>query len=156
QGRPQVAAAGNGDFVVVWESRWPGSYGIFGQRYASNGIALGTEFQVNTYTANYPADPAVAVAENGDFVVVWHGEVRGSYQGFFAQRYGSSGGALGPESQVTPVAGGPQVAAASNGDFVVVWVGDDGGSSSGIFGQRYASNGSALGTAFQVNSYTPR
>ena len=50
--RSKVAANASG-FVVVWDSG-PGldgeSYGVFGQRFASNGTRLGAEFQVNTYT----------------------------------------------------------------------------------------------------------
>ena len=51
---PAVAAGGNGDFVVVWESDGqdgnPLHPGVFGQRFASAGVALGSEFQVNVAT----------------------------------------------------------------------------------------------------------
>jgi hypothetical protein len=64
---------------VVWDSE--GSAGtdsshssIQGQRYDSSGSAVGGEFQVNTYTANFQFTPSVAVQTNGDFVVVWHSE----------------------------------------------------------------------------------
>src|SRR5262245_51007594 len=46
-------AANDGGFVVVWLSSpdLDGELdGVFGQRFASNGIRLGGEFQVNTYT----------------------------------------------------------------------------------------------------------
>src|SRR6185503_11157931 len=46
------------------------SSGIFGQRYSSGGVPVGTEFQVNTYTTGRQARPAVA-ADPGNFVVVW-------------------------------------------------------------------------------------
>src|SRR5262245_11538996 len=63
-----VAFAPDGSFVVVWES--VGSSGtdqsqesIHGQRYASNGKALGAEFQVNTFTLDGQFRPSVAVAD---------------------------------------------------------------------------------------------
>src|SRR5438128_2372799 len=62
---PRVAAAANGDFIVVWQS--DGSSGddtsgfsIQGQRYSSSGAAQGSQFQVNTYTTNGQYSPSVA------------------------------------------------------------------------------------------------
>jgi hypothetical protein len=75
---PSVAADPDGDFVVVWAS--DGYYGpgpdgsessIQGQRYASDGTALGGEFQVNTYTTGSQGGTSVAVEGDGDFVVAW-------------------------------------------------------------------------------------
>src|SRR5215470_19058155 len=73
---PAVCRAADGSFVVVWESdadQDGESYGIFAQRYASNGAELGTEFQVNTYTTNSQEDPRVCCSADGNFVVVWTG-----------------------------------------------------------------------------------
>ena len=156
QSFPAVASASNGDFIAVWVSYGQdGSYdGVFGQRYASGGSPLGTEFQVNTYTTNFQDVPAVAAASNGDFVVVWQSE-EGTSLGVFGQRYASSGSPLGTEFDITYTTASPfpAVAAASNGDFTVVWETQD-GDRSGVFGQRYTSSGSSLGTEFQVNTYT--
>ncbi len=160
QGDAAIATGGNGDFVVVWVGLgqdFPTS-SVFGQRYASSGSALGTEFQVNTYTRSTP--PAIAAGGNGDFVVVWSGFGQDGHSlGVFGQRYASSGSALGTEFQVntyTPSSqADPAIAVGSNGDFVVVWNSyTQDGDSDGVFGQRYASSGSALGTEFEVNTYT--
>ena len=72
-----MSVAPNGDFVVVWTSI--GSYGTDtsgsskqGQRYASDGSAIGSEFQANTYTTQSQGSrlgPTVSSAANGDFVV---------------------------------------------------------------------------------------
>ena len=156
-----VGSAPNGDFVVVWHSygQDSDSYGIFGQRYASSGAALGGEFQVNTYTDGGQTDPAVAVGGNGDFVVVWSSYYEdGDSQGIFGQRFASSGSPAGIEFQVNTYTTGRQrladVAAAPNGDFVVVWQSAQDGSVDGVFGQRFASGGSAVGGEFQVNTFT--
>jgi hypothetical protein len=161
QSRPAVAADSDGDFVVVWNSNQDGSGdGIFGQRYTSAGAAVGSEFQVNTYTTSAQYNPAVAADSDGDFVVVWNSGQDGSDSGIFGQRYTSAGAAVGSEFQVntytTSYQFRPAVAADSDGDFVVVWgsfPGQD-GSDSGIFGQRYTSAGAAVGSEFQVNTYT--
>ncbi|HET8644884.1 MAG TPA: hypothetical protein VFO85_05315, partial [Vicinamibacteria bacterium] len=75
QDRPDVARAPDGSFVVVWQSydqEAPfAGFGIYGQRYDANGVALGGEFRVNTYTTNDQYWPSVAVDASGNFVVAW-------------------------------------------------------------------------------------
>src|SRR6185436_8508851 len=92
------------------------------------------------------------------FVVVWvsgsnaaSGTEDGSGYGVFAQRFGSSGDALGGEFRVNTFTTDNQscanAAASSSGDFVVVWRSDlQDGPRSAIFGQRFASSGAALGS----------
>lgn len=82
QRQPAVAVDANGSFVVAWESI--GSSGtdsdsssIHARRYAADGLALGGEFQVNTYTTSYQDFAAVAASPSGDFVVTWRS--RGSF-----------------------------------------------------------------------------
>ena len=155
---------------VVWESY--GSSGtdtsfrsIQGQRYASDGSKQGAQFQVNTFTTSYQYGPAVSVAANGSFVVVWSSSGSSgtdtSFRSVQGQRFASDGSAQGAQFQVntytTDTQYYPSVAAAPDGDFVVVWessgsVGSDTGLS--IQGQRYASDGSPQGAQFQVNAYT--
>jgi hypothetical protein len=171
QYRPAVTVDSAGDFVVVWQSY--GSSGgdtayrsIQGQRFDSGGTPAGSQFQVNTYTTDVQASPAVAADALGNFVVVWNsfGSSGGdtsswSIQG---QRFDSSGSPLGSQFQVntytTNVQYRPAVAVASTGAFVVVWqsqgssLGDN--DSYSIQGQRFDSAGSATGSQFQVNTYT--
>jgi hypothetical protein len=166
-----VAADMDGDFVVVWESS--GSFGddnpgasVQGQRYASSGSAVGSQFQVNTYTTDFQGEPSIAADADGDFVVVWpsNGSFASdtSLHSIQGQRYDSAGSAVGGQFQVntyiTSLQINPSVAADADGDFVVVWesLGSPGGDTSGtsILGQRYASAGGAVGGEFQVNTYT--
>jgi hypothetical protein len=145
QQRPAVASAANGSFVVVWES--PGqdgsATGIFGQRFDPAGVPQGSEFKVNTHTANDQYWPSVTADADGDFVVAWTDLFDdGSSLGVFAQRYDPSGAPVGGEFQVnthTLVAqDNVALAAAPNGNFVAVWdSANQDGSSYGIFGQRY-------------------
>jgi hypothetical protein len=75
-----LAVDSDGDFVVTWLSY--GSSGtdtslssVQGQRYASNGSAQGTQFQVNTYTTFYQTLPAVAMLADTGFIVAWQSMV---------------------------------------------------------------------------------
>ena len=62
---------------------------MFGQRYDSAGQAVGTEFQVNSYTTTNslrrwrPARTA--------FVVVWESDFQDGPDGVFGQRYDGAG-----------------------------------------------------------------
>ena len=108
---PAVAANAAGDFVVVWESIGSAgtdtdATGIQGQRFASSGAAQGSQFQVNTYTTGFQANPAVAFDTNGNFVVVWTNAEAGGVgsdtdSGSIAgQRYDAAGVPVGGEFQV--------------------------------------------------------
>jgi hypothetical protein len=141
---PSVAAGSSGNFVVVWRSYLQdgSSMGLFGQRYASSGAALGSEFRVNTYTTGGQYRPSIAADSGGNFVVSWDSAQDGSAFGIFGQRYASSGTPLGPEFRVNTFTPNsqfrPSVAADSPGNFVVVWQSfAQDGSASGVFGQRY-------------------
>src|SRR5262245_10969761 len=158
---PCVAAAGDGNFVVVWQSYGQdgSGWGIFGQRYDSAGDALGSEFRVNSYTTSNQWVLSVASDASGNFVVVWNSYQDGNGYGIFGQRYDSSGGRLGAEFRVNSYTPSfqtrPSVASAASGDLVVVWESFlQDGSGPGIFGQRYDSSGVAQGGEFRVNTYT--
>ncbi len=131
-----------------------------------DGPAVGSQFQVNSYTTDAQYEAAVGGAANGDFVVVWRSE--GSYgsddesYSVQGQRYDADGTPLGGQFQVnsytTDGQYSPAVGVEANGDFVVVWTSwgsygsDD--SSYSIQSQRYAAAGPLVGGQFQVNSYT--
>ena len=167
---PAVGVDADGNFVVVWASDGSSgtdssSYSIQIQRYASDGSPLGIELQVNTYTTNAQAGPAVGVSADGDFIVAWQSLGSGtdsSGYGVLAQRYASDGSPLGDEFQVNTYTfsnqRSPSVGVDADGDFVVAWqsVGSSGTdtSSSSVLAQRFASDGAPLGAELQVNTFT--
>jgi hypothetical protein len=171
QRRPSVSVGPTGDFVVVWDSNGSAesddsNTSIQGQRYDASGSAIGSEFQVNTYTTDTQFGASVAVDTNGDFVVVWqsNGSAGGDDSGtsIQGQRYDASGNPIGSEFQIntytTSGQDGSSISIGVDGDFVVTWhsngsAGNDNLGQS-IQGQRYDSGGSPLGTEFQVNTYT--
>jgi len=154
QSDPAVCCQADGDFVVTWtDGSFNGS--IRAQRFASSGAFLGTEFQVNGYTAA-GSNSDICCAADGDFVVVWS-----NYTGLVSGRRFASGGApQGTEFQVSTYTGlslEPGVCCDAAGDFVVAWSEYRPGSGVfdfDVFARRYASNGAARGTEFQVNTYT--
>jgi hypothetical protein len=125
-------------------------------------LRLGSEFQVNSYSLDAQAYPAVARDADGDFVVTWgsFGGQDGADRGVFAQRFNSAGALVGAEFQVNSHTTGaqdlPSVALAPSGSFVIAWsaYGAQDGSNNGIFAQRFDAAGAPQGAEFQVNTHT--
>ena len=159
---PKVAMDAAGDFVVTWVSF--GQIGssdsnVYAQRYNAAGITQGSEFQVNTSTAGNQLAASIAMDTTGDFVVSWASFGQdGSGYGIYAQRYNTTGMALGGEFQVNSVTASnqttPSVSIDAVGDFVVAWTssGQD-GNGTGIFAQRFLATGAAQGSEFRVNTF---
>ena len=163
QSDPAVCATGDGTFVIAWTSaEQDGDLGgIFGQRYDASGVALGGQFQVNTYTSQNQESPEVCCAADGSFVVVWESFEKDGYDdGIFGQRFSAAGAPVGGEFQVNTYTfeeqKDPRVCCAG-GSFVVVWESyQDGSYDEDIFGQRFSlASGAPLGLEFQVNTFTP-
>jgi len=156
-----TAALDDGGFVVTWSSfdQDGSGYGVYGQRFDSGGIAVGSEFQVNSTTTNDQDVSSTTALNDGGFVVTWSSEGQdGSGNGLYGQRYDSAGGAVGGEFQVNSTTDNHQTysstAALNDGGFVVTWSsGGQDGSSYGIYGQRYDSEGIAVEGEFQVNTH---
>jgi hypothetical protein len=162
QTNPDIAMDNAGKFVVVWNSyEQDGSnFGIYGQLYNSIGESQGSEFLVNSYTADKQFGPSIAMDNDGNFVIVWSGKAQdGDDTGVFSKRYNSAGLAQGEEFQVniytTSCQIFPSIAIDDSGDFVIVLAseGQD-GSSYGIYGQAYNSAGAILINEFQINTKT--
>jgi hypothetical protein len=98
QWRPDVSADSEGGFIVVWNHRLRRTEDddeVFGQAFAPDGTPLGGEFQINSYTTDEQAHPAVASDAKGNFVVAWSSEDQdGDFAGIFGQRFAGPGLAL--------------------------------------------------------------
>jgi hypothetical protein len=162
QKRPSVAMETDGDFVVVWQSQSQDTdgYGVFGQRFASDGTALGSEFLGNLFAPNNQNYPDVTVNDDGNFVVVWQSEGQDQWgYGIFGRRFDSSGNSpdfdfLIPETTVESQRF-PSVDMDATGDFVVTWQSyTQDGSGEGVFGRSLDSDRVPKGGEFPVNSFT--
>jgi hypothetical protein len=156
---PEVAIQSNGNFVVVWESHIQDGAirGVYAQRFDHQGLPLGSEFRVNTTTANDQYEPAVAMDSAGNFVVAWTSSNQdGSGAGIYAQRYNAAGVAQGSEFRVNvTTAGGqynPAIGLDGTGNFVIAYTCDglDGGGN-GVEAVRFDASGQVLGS-FQANT----
>ena len=127
-------------------------------------LTAGTEFSVNTNTANNQTGPSVTSLSDGGFVVVWttmDPAQDGSDYAVKAQRFDANGNPVGTEflvnSQTTNYQSTPDVAAFPNGGFVVTWVTGDttqDGDNTAIKAQIFDASGNPVGSEFLVNSLT--
>jgi hypothetical protein len=168
QAHPDVAMAGDGSFVVVWQSSEsptdPADRSVQARRFDAAGAPLGAPFQVNGYTTGNQHLPAVALADDGRFFVVWEsaGSAGGDIfeQSVQGRRFAADGSPLGAEFQVNSYTTGDQagadVAAVEGGGFVVTWhsTGSGGDPDRSVQAQRFRPGGDRLGTQFQVNRFT--
>jgi hypothetical protein len=74
QGSPLVGMSDDGGFVVTWESEGQDGdgLGIYAQRYASSGLPIGPELQVNPTAAGDQVLANIAVDAGGGFVITWY------------------------------------------------------------------------------------
>ncbi|MDP7014793.1 MAG: hypothetical protein QGG36_03240 [Pirellulaceae bacterium] len=157
QEEPAIAMASDGDFVVVWEGDDADKKGVYLQAFDSSGSRVGSETLVNVTTSGDQKDPRVGMADDDSFVVVWSGNGTGDSKGVFARAFNNVGGTLSGEVLVNTTTANdektPDVAVDTDGDFIVVWQGDD-ADKKGIFAQRYDSTGAAVGGETAINQTT--
>ena len=87
---PSITALNDGGWLISWTSSvQDGSgYGIYAQRYSSDGQPIGDEFRVNSYTDSYQMNPSVTVLNDGGWVISWQSSGQdGSSYGIYSQRY---------------------------------------------------------------------
>ncbi|MDA5556024.1 Ig-like domain-containing protein [Shimia sp. MMG029] len=161
----QIAGLMDGGYLSVWTSfnqdnTGDGDSGVFGQRFDDRGVAVGSEFQINTTVTSSQFDASVAGLTDGGWVVVWDDD---TISGVRLNRYDANGALVVTEEQVETNSSSnqftPQVVGLSNGGYVVVWVsfssglaGD--GSSNGVIAQLYNAAGARVGTEIVINQQT--
>lgn len=144
--RPALAKLGDGGFVVAWTSvGQDGVAGsIYGQRYNAAGGRVGSEFRINTTTADNQSFASVTGLTDGGFIVAWASNLQdGSGYGIYAQRYNLVGARVAGEFLINTYTTGdqslPSAAALASGGYIVTWQsnGQD-GSGLGVYGRRFA------------------
>jgi hypothetical protein len=153
-------------FIVVWESYGsPGDDGslssIQARIFDSDGVPVGGQFQVNTYTSGFQSMPAVATLADGSFVVVWQSDGSlgddNSLTSIQARRFGNDAQPVGPEFQVNNEIMGFQyeaaVAAQDDGGFVVAWT-DQQISDADIAARQFDATATPIADQFRVNTNT--
>lgn len=154
-----VTASSVAGMVVAYQGQGPTDrQGIYAEVLSSTGATVRAAFPVNTTITDSQHSPAVAMASDGTFVVVWAGRGAGDKAGVFAQRFNSAGVAQGGETLINPTTGGvqaePAVAMQADGSFVVAWSGVGAGDVSGVFLRRFTTAGVAVAGEVHVNTAT--
>ena len=137
---------------------------VRGQRYDASGVAVGSEFMVNTHTTGSQYYPSVAPLVGGGFIVAWRDDSAhdgGSGYDVWGQRYDANGAAAGSEFRVNKdqKSGNqyePSVASLTSGGFVVAWRDDSGGSHDGgngydVWARVFDADGTQAVAEFRVN-----
>jgi hypothetical protein len=180
QRTPAVAALPNGGFTVAWVSEqerslapnWGSNttfYGanavpmpsvdVYARLYNSNGVAQGNAFLANA-DANPCANPVVAAAGDGSFMVAWSAfnlaNPTNSWD-VYARPFsaaGAGGAVVGVNTRVYGDEFAPHISAIGQ-EYMIVWtsLGQD-GYREGVYGQFVHSNGSLVGSEFCVNATT--
>jgi hypothetical protein len=162
QREPAVAIDPNGNFVVAWSSNNQdgNNYGVFAKVYDNNGNILKDEFQVNNFTTGAQRYPAVAMDQEGNFVVTWSSNAQdGDSYGVYAKKFDLNGNMLIDEFLVNNFTTGNQrystIACEMHGNFLITWSSaEQDGNLGGIFAKQYDPNGNVLKDEFQVNTYS--
>ena len=128
-----IEPAGDGGFVIAWETRdtaQDGSgYAIKAQAFTAAGTPSGGEFLVNTQTATNQSGPAIITLADGNYVVAWTtaqpAEIGHSSE-VKAQIFTPDGVKVGGEFMLnTQTIGGQnsvQLAALEGGGFAATWM----------------------------------
>lgn len=165
QGFPAVARSASGEFIIAWDSEGVDGdgYGVYAQRYAADGTPLDSNFRVNSTIVRDQTRPAVAMAADGSFIIVWQSMSSDGFLDILAQRYSAGGATIGDELLVNTFTGldqkDPAIAMNAAGQFVIAWVSDHPAltdptdTEKSIFVQSYDANGQSTGPEVLVHRY---
>lgn len=161
QEKSVIASDDQGNSVVVWLNDNVSPPWISGQRILADGTLVGPEFQVNTLVGDELDLPAVAMAGDGRFVVVWYdtGGLDGDGWSVRGQRFASDGTPVGSEMGINTYTDGnqgyPSVAMRNDGSFLVVWIDTEHHATTGIQGQAFLWSGASIWGEFEINDHIP-
>lgn len=157
-----VAMDGSGNYFIVWRSALQdgGAWGVYGQRFYADGSRSSGEIHLNARRYGAAIAPRVAMAPDGDAVVVWSGIRRSGYSTHvYARRFNDSGAAVDggrefivdsdPNPKAPFLKQQAQVAVSGRGDVVVTWssygqdrLGDPAPRDDGVYARLYYADGS--------------
>ncbi|MFC1751310.1 hypothetical protein ACFL2V_21235, partial [Pseudomonadota bacterium] len=127
---PEVGMDQFGNFVVTYHDTSGldgGGYGIFAQSVDRNGDLIGSQFQVNTTTANNQVTPTADLGHDGTYAVAWEDQTGGSYSNTMRAQYYVSDLFKNGEEWIALATGDAttqsdiDVDVAANGNTVMVW-----------------------------------
>jgi cysteine-rich repeat protein len=154
-----MAMDSEGRFVTVWTGTRKDSAGsqIWARRFDATGMPLDDEFCVDESTIGALGD--VAVAADGRFVIVWHGQQTvEDTSDIWVRLFDAQGNANGASFVVNTDTAyeqrTPQVAMSPEGDFVVTWRDQDESGPRFVKARLFDSTGTPQSAEIVVNSET--
>ncbi len=92
---PKIAVLSNNNFIITWTSWGWGNispdgsgFGVFAQMYDLNGLKIGSEFRVNSYTNDNQRLPLISPLSEMGFIILWQSYGQdGSGYGIFGKYY---------------------------------------------------------------------
>lgn len=145
-------------FTAVWSSRrqQEGRYGIYAQRFAADGTAIGSETTVNLWTKSHQTSPSIASDRHGGQWIVWQSHGQDGDAGSIIARHFDENFVGSSEIKVNQQWQGnqslPLVAVAKNGEAMIVWYGQLANDlHPRIFGRVLDPEGNALGDEFTIS-----
>lgn len=151
----KIAMNKGGSAVVVWQDNRNGDGDIYGQRVNDLGNTIDTNFLIsNDLGSDNQYEPACAMDQAGNFVVVWQ-DYRSGNPDIYGQRFDSTGSPIDTNFLINDEVGAynqyePECAMDSAGNFVVVWR-DFRESDANIYGQIFDNTGATIGTNFKID-----
>ena len=126
QENARVALLNNGGAVFVWQGGRQGFQHIFARFLSASNTWLALDQMVNASAKVYQANPAVAVLNNGNVVIVYASFNTNTMQDVYGQIFSPGGQKIGNEFQINKTVlynqRTPSVAALNNGGFVAAWI----------------------------------
>jgi len=152
---PAVSIDGSGNFYISWYAAEGSNFNLYAQRFANNGNASGSNFEVNDDQGDgWQLQPHTAANSSGNFVIVWQ-DSRNLYYDIYAQRIANDGSLSGDNFRVNNDIGSanqfsPVNTVDGNGNFVIAW-NDHRGGLTDIYARRFDNEGNTLVPDFKVN-----
>jgi hypothetical protein len=125
-------------------------------------VGLGGDVLVNSFTpgpqSTAESASAVALADNGDGVIVFEGRGAGDRDGVYARRVSAAGAPVGADFRINETTrerqGDAAVVMRGDSSFVVVWAGRGRGDQDGIFMRLFSAGGTPTTGEILVNQTT--
>ena len=142
---PDITNLSSGGYVIIWNSQnsinQTLNFDIMAQRYLTDGIKYGDNFQVNVLQRNNQSFPKIAcrqITNSNHYIVVWANYNTNTYlYSIYCQLFHNNLPIRNIDISITNnenILSNPRVAGLYNGNYIVVWDQDNGSGILNIFG----------------------
>jgi hypothetical protein len=159
--RPAISMAESGDFVVAWQDDSdgdPGVYQIRARGFHPHGCERLPGRTVNSLASGTQNNPAIALAPEGGYVIVWEDDANNNhYYEIRARGFNADGserfGDITVNTSPTRQQRAPAIAVDHDGNFVVAWEDDAHGAVGvyNIYARGFHADGTERFSARRVN-----